>query len=123
MHRLGAVAVVVLMLSTLLLGQSSITSLRGTVSDPQGAVLLDATVTLSNPGTGFSESKMTDRDGAYQFLELPPGTYTLTVTKTGFATLKEDNLPLLVNVPATSNISMRVKGEVIVVEFTRLCFS
>lgn len=112
MHRLTAVAVVALMLSTLLWGQSSTKSLRGTVSDPQGAVLLDATVTLSNPGTGFSESKMTDWDGAYQFLQLPPGTYTLTVAKAGFATLKEDNLPLLVNVPATSNISMRVKGEV-----------
>ncbi len=109
---------IVLILTSLVQGQSSTTSLRGTVSDPQGAVLPDATVTLSNPATGFSESKKSDRDGVYQFLQLPPGTYTLTVTKSGFATLKEANLQLLVNVPATSNISMRVKGEVSVVEVT-----
>ncbi len=40
------------------------------------------------------------------------------MTKAGFATLKEGNLQLLVNVPTTSNISMRVKGEVSVVEVT-----
>src|SRR5580700_426137 len=117
MHRLTRAVMVILFftalpLSTFLQSQSSTTSLRGTVSDPQGAVLPDATVTLSNPGTGFSESKKTDRDGVYQFLQLPPGTYTLTVTKAGFTTLKESDLQLLVNVPATSNISMHVKGEV-----------
>jgi hypothetical protein len=107
-----------LSLATFVHGQSSTTSLRGTVSDPQGAILPDATVTLTNPATGFSEAKKTDRDGVYQFLQLPPGTYTLTVTKAGFAALKEGNLQLLVNVPATSNISMHVKGETSVVEVT-----
>src|SRR5580704_11484549 len=107
-----------LSLATFVHGQSSTTSLRGTISDPQSAILPDATVTLTNPATGFSESKKTDRDGVYQFLQLPPGTYTLTVTKAGFAALKEGNLQLLVNVPATSNISMHVKGETSVVEVT-----
>lgn len=110
--------VLVTLLSAPLQAQSSTTSLRGTVTDPQGAVLPGASVTLSNSSNGFSESKKTDRDGVYQFLQLPPGTYTLTVSKAGFATLQQDNLPLLVNVPATSNISMRVKGEFSVVEVT-----
>ena len=123
MHRLTRAVTVILLftalsLTTFVQGQSSTTSLRGIVSDPQDAVLPDATVTLSNPSTGFSESKKTDRDGVYQFLQLPPGTYTLTVTKAGFTTLKEDNLQLLVNVPATSNLSMRIKGEASVVEVT-----
>ncbi|MGA8501981.1 MAG: carboxypeptidase-like regulatory domain-containing protein [Candidatus Sulfotelmatobacter sp.] len=127
MHRstpaVMVVPVLVVILTSLLLttfaqGQSSTTSLRGTVSDPQGAVLPDATVTLSNPTTGFSESRKTDRDGVYQFLQLPPGTYTLTLTRPGFTTVKENNLQLLVNVPATSNLSMRVKGEVSVVDVT-----
>jgi len=115
---LTALPLTTLFLTSLVQAQSSTTSLRGTVSDPQGAVLPDAAVTRSNPSTGFSESKKTDRDGVYQFLQLPPGTYALTVTKAGFATLKEDKLQLLVNVPATSNLSMRVKGEVSVVEVT-----
>ena len=86
MHRLTRAVMVVLFLAltTFVQGQSSTTSLRGTISDPQSAVLPDATVTLSNPATGFSESKKTDRDGVYQFLQLPPGTYTLTVNKAGF---------------------------------------
>src|SRR5580658_5175898 len=100
MRRLTRAVMTVPLLFTLVQAQSSTTSLRGTVSDPQGAILPDATVTLSNPGTGFSESKKTDRDGIYQFLQLPPGTYTLTVTKAGFTTLKESALQLLVNVPA-----------------------
>lgn len=127
MHRSTRAVMVFLVLAFLLTilfgtslvqGQSSTTSLRGTIADQQGAVLPEATVTLSNANTGFSESKKTARDGVYQFLQLPPGTYTLTVTKVNFATLKEDNLQLLVNVPATLNISMQVKGEVSVVEVT-----
>jgi Carboxypeptidase regulatory-like domain len=123
MHHLTRAVTVILLfaalpLTTFVQAQSSTTSLRGTVSDPQGAVLPDSTLTLTNPSTGFSASKKTDRDGVYQFLQLPPGTYTLTVTKPGFATLKEDNLQLRVNVAATSNFSMRVKGETNVVEVT-----
>ena len=123
MHRLTRAVLVILLLGALPLttfveAQSSTTSLRGTVSDPQGAVLPDAAVTLSGSATGFSKSTKTDRDGVYQFLQLPPGTYTLTVNKPGFAPLKENNLQLLVNVPATSDLSMRIKGEVNVVDVT-----
>ena len=75
--------VLVTLLRAPLQAQSSTTSLRGTVTDPQGAVLPGASVTLSNSSNGFSESKKTDRDGVYQFLQLPPGTYTLTVTNSG----------------------------------------
>jgi hypothetical protein len=115
---LASLAFIVVFLTALLQAQSSTTSLRGTITDPQGAILAEATVTLSNPANGFSKSTTTDHDGVYQFLQLPPGNYTLTVAKTGFATLKEGNLQLLVNVANTSNISMRVKGEVSVVEVT-----
>src|SRR5579864_2352441 len=116
MHRLTFAAVVATVLSSLLWGQSSTTSVRGTVSDPQGAVLVGADVTLSNPATGFTESKKTDRDGVFQFLQIPPGTYGLTVTAAGFATLEEKNLVLLVNLPATANVTMRLKAEIATVE-------
>jgi hypothetical protein len=99
-------------------GQTATTSLRGTVSDPQGAVVPSATATLSNPATGFSRSTKTDDHGFYQFLQVPPGTYTLTVSKPGFAILKEDGLQLRVDVPATSNLALRVQGEVSTVEVT-----
>jgi hypothetical protein len=99
-------------------GQTATTSLRGTISDPQGAVVPSATATLSNPATAFSRSTKTDDHGFYQFLQVPPGTYTLTVFKPGFAILKEDGLQLRVDVPATSNLALRVQGEVSTVEVT-----
>jgi len=108
----------VLIFSILSLAQTATTSLRGTVSDPQGAVIPGASATLSNPATGFSRSTKTDDRGFYQFLQVPPGTYTLTVAKPGFATLKEDGVQLLVDVPATSNLTLRVQAETSTVEVT-----
>jgi hypothetical protein len=106
----------ILILCSLVWGQSSTSSLRGVVSDPQGAVVVGAKVNLSNPNTGFSQSATTDNLGAYQFLQTPPGTYILTVSMAGFATLKQENLVLQVNVPQTANLTMQVKGEAAVIE-------
>ena len=95
MRRLTAAsAVVVLAFSALLWGQSSTSSLRGIVSDPQGAVVVGAKVNLSNPSTGFSQSTTTENLGSYQFLQIPPGTYTMTVSMAGFATIKQEKLVL-----------------------------
>jgi hypothetical protein len=111
-------ALAVLLLSILGWGQSSTTSLRGTVFDPQHAIVVGVDVTLSNPSTGFSRSMKTDNQGVYQCLQIPPGTYTLTVSQAGFATIQPEGLQLLVNVPATSDVTLRVKGEMAVVEVT-----
>jgi hypothetical protein len=116
MRRLVVLVVVFLTSNLGVLGQSSTSSLRGTVSDPQGAVLAGASVTLTNANTGFSQSTKTDGAGVYQFLQVPPGTYTLTVSMAGFATLKEENLQLLVNLPATANVTMRLKTDIATVE-------
>lgn len=109
---------IVLTLSVLSWGQASTTSVRGTISDPQGAVVAGATVTLSNPSTGFSRTTNTDKDGVYQFLQLAPGTYSLVVTMPGFGAVKQENLHLLVRVPATLNVTLQVKAEVTTVEVT-----
>jgi len=109
-------AVVLLAFSTLLWGQSSTSSLRGVVSDPQGAVVFGARVNLSNPSTGSSQSTTTDNLGAYEFPQIPPGTYMLTVSMTGFATIKQENVVLQVNVPATLNVTMRVTAEASVID-------
>lgn len=106
----------ILAVSTLVSAQSATTSLRGTVTDSKGAVLLGATVTLNNPATGFSRTAKSGNDGVYQFLEIPPATYTLTVTVTGFATLKQDKVTLQVSQPATLDLTMQVKGTTEVVE-------
>src|SRR5260370_9129300 len=87
--------------STLISAQTAATSLRGTITDPKGAVLQAATVSLDNPATGYSRTTKSANDGVYQFLEVPPATYTLTVAAPEFATLKEDRVILQVSQPPT----------------------
>jgi hypothetical protein len=116
MRRWAVLSAVLLTFSVGVLAQSSTSSLRGTISDPQGAVLTGAAVTLANASTGFSQSTKTDSSGVYQFLQVLPGTYSLTVAMPGFATLKQENLQLLVNVPTTANITMRLKTEIATIE-------
>ena len=49
------------------IAQSGTSSIRGTITDKNGAVIAGATVKLSNPVTGFSRSVTTDNDGKYSF--------------------------------------------------------
>ncbi len=114
-------AVAVLILATFFAAvvcnaQTATSSLRGTVTDPANAVVGGAAVVLSNPQNGFSQSTTTDHEGAYQFLQLPPSTYTVTVTAAGFAPVKEEGIRLLVNVPNTLNVRLQIKGQAIQVE-------
>jgi hypothetical protein len=96
--------------------QTATTSLRGVVSDPAGAVVAGATIVVSNPETGFSQTTTTDHEGSYQFLQLPPATYIITTTAAGFAPVKQEGVRLLVNVAGTLNVKLQVKGESIQVE-------
>jgi Carboxypeptidase regulatory-like domain len=103
-------------LGTFVFAQSANSSLRGTVTDPKGAVVSGATVTLANASTGFSRTVKSGSDGVYQFLEVPPATYVLTVTVAGFATIKQDNVILQVSQPATLDITLQIAGTTEVVE-------
>ena len=103
-------------LATLAVAQSATTSLHGTVTDAKGAVVVGAAVTISDPATGLSRSATTGGQGEYQFLELPPATYELTVKATGFATVKEKGVQLLVRTPGTLNVTVQVSGTVETVE-------
>ena len=105
-----------LAISTLVWAQTATTSLRGTVYDAKGAVVSAATVILSNPATGFIRTTKSDGQGNYQFLELPPAKYDLTVNAAGFAAVKQSGLELQVATPATLNVNMQVAGGTVTVE-------
>ena len=53
--------------------------ITGAVTDPTGAVVPGATVTITNTGTNISQNTTTGSDGSYRFPLVPPGTYTLRV--------------------------------------------
>src|SRR4029453_11309302 len=87
--------------------QTGSTSLRGIVTDPNGASVPNAPSTLASPDIGVTLTTQSDKDGAYQFLEVRPATYSLTAEAQGFATYKQTNLQLLVATPATNNFTMQ----------------
>ena len=108
----------ILALGTYAFAQSATTSLHGTISDEKGAVVTGAKITITNPATGFSRTVNTDDQGSYQFLEVPPSTYIMTVTAAGFATTKRENVVLQVSSPATVNMSLQVQGGSVVIDVT-----
>jgi len=90
-------------------GQAT-TSLRGTVTDSSGGYVTGASVTLTNPESKIVRTATTVDDGGYQFLFLPPGTYTLDVVATGFQKYEQTGLQLLVNTPVMVNVQLKVGG-------------
>src|SRR5205807_5984563 len=58
--------------------------ITGTITDPTGAVVPGATVTITNVGTNISQTTTTGSDGSYRFPLVPPGTYTLEVKAANF---------------------------------------
>ncbi len=90
--------------------QSPNTSLRGTIADPSGAMIAGAQISLVNPAKGFTEVRTSDAGGSYQFQQVPPGTYTVSVQAHGFAEQSQP-LELMINQPATLNFAMAVHSE------------
>ncbi|HXC94711.1 MAG TPA: TonB-dependent receptor [Edaphobacter sp.] len=88
-------------------GQSANTSLRGTVKDPTGAVIPGAKINLVDNGTGLTFSAESNAAGEYQFAQIPPAKYNITVTASGFGA-QTKVAELLVNQPATINFALSV---------------
>src|SRR5205809_4814113 len=87
---LSSLATLALLATCLMLGAVSVSaqettgSLRGTVTDVNGAVVSGATVTLTNDATGAQQTKQTSGDGIFEFSKLAPGSYTVTIEASGF---------------------------------------
>ena len=65
-------------------GQGSDQQISGTVTDPTGAAVPGAQVTITNTATGISQTVTSNSDGLYNALNLPVGTYTITTSLQGF---------------------------------------
>ena len=97
-----------LLAATSAFAQTGTTSLRGTVLDKSTAAIVGATVTLEHNGQALHHQTKTSSTGEYEFLGLPPGTYTLTVEMAGFRKWEQKSLQLLVNSPSTQNVTLEV---------------
>ena len=87
-HASAVIAVVaVVMLGTAILSAQTFRgTILGTVTDPSGAVVSEAKVTVRNVATGLERTTQTSADGSYAVPELPIGTYTVSIAQSGFRT-------------------------------------
>jgi outer membrane receptor for ferrienterochelin and colicin len=110
--RLVFAVLAITVFATTASAQSQITTgvIQGTVSDPTGATVPGVTVEARNIETNLVRSIVTEGDGRFVFLQLPPGNYKLTFTLSGFATLVQENLPLTVGQSITVPAVMKVSG-------------
>jgi hypothetical protein len=107
----AAILLLVCLFPARLRGQNiSTAELHGTVHDASGAVIPNAVITIADVSKGFSRSTTSDGQGNYQLLLLPPGTYVVTATATGFAKLTESNVVLTVGERAELRLPLAVSG-------------
>src|SRR5215471_5407821 len=95
---------------------SSTGTVSGIISDPQGAVIPGAQVTLTNKESGVTLKATTQDDGHYIIPDVPPGTYEMTVSKKGFETTKVTAQQVRVGVTTTANFKMKVGAESVTIE-------
>ncbi len=105
---LAVIAIVVLTGMTLFpssaYAQSTTTGdVTGIVTDPSGAVVPNAQVTLTNPETGATQTRTTNAQGVYRFPLLNPGSYTVSISAAGFQPVKQ-TVAVVIGQVSTANI-------------------
>src|ERR1700681_116092 len=88
--------------------QVSGATLSGTISDPSGAVIAGAQVSITNKATGIVRTVTTDNAGLYSAPNLQPGPYEVAISAMGFSTTKEQNLTLTVGAQQTMDVALKI---------------
>src|ERR1700693_216841 len=102
--------------------QQTLGGITGTVTDASEGILPNTTVSLVNDQTKLSRTQTTNASGIYDFVNLPIGSYTLTITHDGFDTLKMPSIVVQADRTATVNATLKVGqvGTTVTVEATPL---
>ena len=103
-----SVCIVLLCAASVALAQAGRGSISGLVTDPGGAVVQGAHVTLLNPATGVGQHTVTSSAGLYTFLSLNPGVYQVTASQTGFKSVAQDKITVTVDQVTEVNITLQV---------------
>src|SRR5438128_4371782 len=92
--------------------QTQITTgtIQGTVSDANGAVLPGANIEIKNLDTNLVKTLTTDEGGRFVALAMPPGKYSITVSKTGFAKAVAESVELTVGQALNLPVAMKISG-------------
>src|SRR5438552_7405635 len=110
----------VLLLSAPTWGQASYTAqIRGTVADQSGAVIRNATITITNVGTNISTTAKTDTKGLYLLPALRPDAYVLRAEAPGFRGQEKTNIVLQVDQQTTVDFTLAPAGVNMTVEVSQ----
>ncbi len=104
--------------TTVAIAQETTGGLQGTVKDTTGAVVPNAQVAVQGSTLIGTKTVTTDATGYYRFANLPPGTYSMTVSAKGFNTLKRDGIDIQVGHLPTLDLALKVGSTDTVVEVT-----
>src|SRR4051812_39263843 len=112
--RLVALAAISLIAGCLgIFAQSTVTGgIVGKVTDPQGAIVPNATISVTNIGTNKSVTVNATEDGTYRAAGLEPGRYRIETTVSGFAPAKADDIVVEVGQTTTVNIGLTIGSQV-----------
>src|SRR5262245_248303 len=98
-------------LATFAYSQTNKATISGSVTDAQGAVVGNATVKVRNLATGAERETTTSEEGFFEIPLLEIGTYSVSVTKQGFSTVKRDSVTLQTSTETRVDVQLQV-GEV-----------
>src|SRR5262245_27727901 len=94
-----------LILASLARAQETTGTIEGTVSDPSGARIAGATIKVS--GNAYNRTVATDKDGFFRLLQVPPGSYTLSVTAANFGTTKQEQLQVVLGRATVTELALK----------------
>lgn len=106
--RALSITLLCVLASAVALAQSTGGRIVGRVSDPTGASVPGATITLTNEATGVNSTNTSDANGDFSFLQMPVGTYTVTVDRSGFKQDVRKGTVLELNEVLTLNTTLQV---------------
>jgi hypothetical protein len=106
--RVLACVLALLAAASLANGQEFRGTILGRVTDPDGAALPGATVTVTNEGTGVGWQSVTESDGVYAARFLVPGTYRVQAEMQGFSKFVQSGIRLAIGQNATVNIQLKL---------------
>ena len=102
------VVVILTTLPVMLFGQAYFGTVSGILTDPTGAVVQGAKVTLTDQEKGYKFNATSDTTGRYLFRSIPPGLYSVTVEMAGFEKVVHTNVRVSINDNATANVTLKV---------------
>jgi hypothetical protein len=115
----GWILLCILSAGALAFSQIATTSLRGVIKDPTGALVPGARITLLDKATGKMLNAVSASNGFYELVQIPPATYTITVSASGFGD-QSKIAELLVNQPATVDFMLTVQASTVTVDVSAI---